>query len=227
MATALPPQGSTATATDEGPASGVHAHGLAFRYPGRVLWENLDMDAAPGEFVALLGESGSGKTTLLSCLASFEKPAEGRLDVFGVQPAELRGRHLREYRRRTVGFAFQNAGVVASWTVRQNLEVGGVRVDASSAEVQEAFDAFALDIARLESPVHQLSGGEQQRVGLIRLALRKTPLLLMDEPTAALDDGNTARVVTFIDRHRSRGGVAIVATHDARLIGHADNTLHL
>lgn len=213
--------------TSPPPAGGVAASALAYELPGRTLWSDLTLSIAAGEFAALLGQSGSGKTTLLQCLGGLLPPSAGSLDVFGIDPAALRGRDLRRFRREVVGFAFQSAGVVASWTVRKNLEVAGFRTAAQPDTVKHALSRFALSTELLGTPVHLLSGGEQQRVGLARLALHRPQLLLMDEPTSALDDENTERVLDYVAEHCSNGGVAVIATHDPRLITSADTQLRL
>lgn len=205
----------------------IQATDLAFEYPNRLVWHDLTFSFDAGSCVALVGQSGSGKTTLLQCLGSLAKPSSGSLDVFGVRPATLTGSSLRRFRRESVGFAFQNAGVVASWSVKKNLEVGGFRLTSNQDRVKEVFDRFALDLSLLDSPVYRLSGGEQQRVGIIRLALRRPQLLLMDEPTSALDDVNTDRVIDFLSEHCAGGGIAVVATHDPRLIDRSNATMRL
>lgn len=111
--------------------------------------------------------------------------------------------------------------------MRQNLDIAGYSVAQHEAEVRTVFERFSLPYSHLDRPVFQLSGGEQQRVGLIRLALRKTPLVLLDEPTAALDDANTTRVIDFVTHHCTHGGIAVIATHDPRLVEHADTSILL
>ncbi|MBM7051655.1 ABC transporter ATP-binding protein [Rothia sp. ZJ1223] len=200
---------------------------LGFSYPAIALWENISFEAPSGSFIALRGHSGSGKTTLLQCLGGLEKPTAGDIKFDNINPAHLKGKSRRDFLRTKVSFAFQNSGLVASWTVRQNLDIAGYKVAEHKAEAQEAFERFNLDYDYLDRPVFQLSGGEQQRVGLIRLALRHTPLVLLDEPTAALDDDNAGRVVDFVNQHCAKGGIAVIATHDARLVEHADVSIIL
>ena len=203
------------------------ARGLTFEYPGRTLWQDLSFTATPGSFIVVVGESGSGKTTLLQTLGGLERPTAGTLHVLGDEPAKLGGRAKRDFLRNKVGFFFQNAGVVASWSVRKNLEVGGYQLRDDLERAREIFQRFNLPFEFINSPVNRLSGGEQQRVGLIRLALRQPPVLLLDEPTAALDDKNAERVTDFLTSHIGAGGIAIVATHDARVTKYANLTLQL
>lgn len=206
---------------------GIQAENLSFKYPGRTVWQDVSFTVAPGSLTALLGESGSGKTTLLQCLGSLERPTEGTLTVHGHPMSALRGAALRQFRRTHVGFVFQNAGLVASWSVRKNIEVGGYRVNNDPQHARAVFDHFGLSFNFLDTAAHRLSGGEQQRVALIRLALRRPPLMLLDEPTSALDDENSHRVTDFLRDHCDAGGIAVVATHDARVINHVDQRVQL
>lgn len=206
----------------------VTVRGLGYEFPSRVLWRNLSFEMAAGGLLALRGQSGTGKTTLLQCIGSLEQPTAGTISVAGVSVNDLRGRDQRRFLRNAVGFVFQNSGLVASWTVRKNLEVSGVAASESSRgkpltpEALEIFEHFGLPPDLANTPVFRLSGGEQQRVAMMRLALQRPAVLLLDEPTSALDDVNTARLLSFVDTHRRNGGSAIIATHDARVIAHAD-----
>ncbi|WOQ15453.1 ABC transporter ATP-binding protein [Raineyella sp. W15-4] len=207
--------------------AGIAGHDLEFAYPGRVLWRGLDVEIEPGMVTAVCGQSGSGKTTFLQCLGSLEKMTSGELVVCGTGMAALRGGSRRRFLRETVGFLFQNFGLVASWSVRKNLEVGGYRFSRDLSGIEEVFDRFDLPIALLSTPAYRLSGGEQQRVALIRLALRQPRILLMDEPTSALDDENTTRLNDFVTDHCRSGGIAVIATHDARVVERADLIIRL
>lgn len=207
---------------------GVSVDGASYEFPGRVLWHDVTFSVASGQVLALRGQSGSGKTTLLQCVGSLERPTSGEITVAGARVGHLRGRQHRRFLRESVGFVFQNAGLVASWSVRKNLEISGARLSerrdgsALSSAAVDVFDQFALSPSLISTPVLRLSGGEQQRIALVRLALRRPTVLLLDEPSSALDDANTDRLLTFIDRHCRAGGSAVIATHDMRVIERAD-----
>lgn len=200
---------------------------LAFEFADRTLWTGLQRTVRAGQLIALRGESGAGKTTLLQCLGSLMRPTGGALWVYGANVIGLRGREKRDYLRNSVGFLFQNAGLVASWTVRKNLAVGGITRNVTSSEVGDTCERFLLARSLLDTPVYRLSGGEQQRVGAIRLALQDPQLLLMDEPTSALDDENAAHLLGFVSERCRRGRTAIIATHDPRVLAHADGVIDL
>lgn len=111
--------------------------------------------------------------------------------------------------------------------MRKNVEIGGYRIKDDPERAREIIESFGLPFDFLDIPAHRLSGGEQQRVGLIRLALRRPPLMLLDEPTAALDDENSHRVTDFLRGHCRTGGIAVVATHDARVVEHVTDDIKL
>lgn len=225
------------SSSDDGTAlrrlhGGFSVRGLAYEFPGRTLWQNLDIDVHDGELVALRGESGSGKTTLLQCIGALDRPTAGEIAVGDVRVALLRGKTKRLFLRNTVGFAFQNSGLVASWSVRKNLEIAGAKVGGTKARslsprAEAVFEHFRFSPDAIDTPAFRLSGGEQQRVSLMRLALQRPDLLILDEPSSALDDDNTDRLLSFIDQHVSVGGSAMVATHDARIIAHTDHEVML
>lgn len=205
---------------------------IAYEFPGRVLWSGIDFDVRAGELVVLRGQSGSGKTTLLQCVGALDRPATGDITVAGTSVTGLHGKAKREFLRHTVGFSFQNSGLVASWSVRKNLEIGGAKVSgekgrAMSNRARAIFEHFHFSPEAVDTPAFRLSGGEQQRVSIMRLALRRPDLLLLDEPSSALDDENTERLLSFIGEHRHAGGSALVATHDARVIACADHEITL
>ncbi len=208
----------------------VDAQAIELTHPGRTLWKDLSFHVHPGELLVIRGQSGSGKTTLLHCIGSLAKCTAGGISVCGKDVSTLRGARHRRFLRHDVGFVFQNAGLVPAWSVRRNIELAGVTLGPKrslSAAAAHAFDDFALATELIDVPAYRLSGGEQQRVALIRLALRKPRVLLLDEPSSALDDANTNRLLTFIDRHLDTGGVGVVATHDSRVIERAHRELHL
>ncbi|MFW0108051.1 ABC transporter ATP-binding protein [Rothia sp. P7181] len=200
---------------------------LSFSFPGRTLWNDLSFTARSQEYVVITGESGSGKTTLLQCLGSLEKPTSGRIFYNDVEVSALKGKEQRSFLRNHVSFVFQNSGLVPSWNVRKNLEFGGFKVEEHQEQVYRACERFGLNTQLLDTPAYQLSGGEQQRIGIIRAAVRETPLILLDEPTAALDDYHAQCVLDFLQEHCRNGGIAIVVTHDYRVIEQTNSRVHL
>ena len=187
---------------------------LTKSYGDRTLWRNLSFTADAGDLVALTGASGSGKSTLLHCLALLEPATAGRVLVDGTDLTRLRAGGARRFRRDSLGFLFQGYALVENASVRANLElaVGGVR-RARRAPLEDALERVGLG-GRGDEPVYRLSGGEQQRVALARLLVRRPRLVLADEPTGSLDAENGRRVIASLQMMAADGCAVVVATHD-------------
>lgn len=184
-----------------------------------------------GEACVLLGPSGSGKTTLLSILGCLLTPTSGRLTIEGAQVPHDSPARLSLLRSRKIGFVFQHAQLLPFLSVRENLEVIGKNAGLERQEMRRRID-YLLDrlcIAALggRKPA-QLSGGQRQRAAIARALLHRPPILLADEPTAALDWQNgRAAVELLIEQARAEAALLIVVTHDTRLVDRFDRALHL
>jgi putative ABC transport system ATP-binding protein len=185
------------------------------------LWSGLSFRVDRGEMLALTGPSGAGKSTLLNCLGLLERVDSGAIQVGGRSITNLRAAGRRRFRRDTVGYLFQNYALIENASVDANLAVAGRREAFASA-----LRAVGLD-GRGPEPVHRLSGGEQQRVAVARLLVRKPAVILADEPTAALDTDNTDLVLTLLRELADGGCAVVVATHSKEVEGRCDNALAL
>ncbi|MFV2199184.1 ABC transporter ATP-binding protein, partial [Nocardiopsis sp. LOL_012] len=163
---------------------------LSKSFGPRTLWQGLDLDLPPGQVLALTGPSGAGKTTLLNCLGLLESPTGGTIAYQGRDLTRLRAGGRRRFRRDHLGYLFQNYALMENATVRENLDVA--RRDRPAQA--EALERVGL-AGRAKERVHHLSGGEQQRVALARLLVKRPSLVLADEPTGALDEGNGRMVI--------------------------------
>jgi len=185
------------------------------------LWSGLSFSVERGEMLALTGPSGAGKSTLLNCLGLLERVDSGTIRVGGRSVTNLQAAGRRRFRRDTLGYLFQNYALIENASVDANLAVAGRR---------EAF-AAALRAVGLEGrgpePVYQLSGGEQQRLAVARLLVKKPTVVLADEPTAALDTDNTDLVLTLLRELAEGGCTVVVATHSKEVEGHCDSALTL
>lgn len=191
----------------------------------------VDVPAAvfrPGTVSAVTGASGVGKSTLLRLVGGVERPLPGVVRVDGADLGTLSDRRMRRFRRETVAFVPQDAGLVASWTVRENLALAMRAVPQRPVgRPRGAVEACAaLDVDHLlDAGVHTLSGGERQRVALARVLVRCPALVLLDEPSAALDAANTERVLRLVDELGSAGATVVVATHDPLVVQAADQVV--
>ena len=187
----------------------------------------MDLHAAPGERLAIMGPSGAGKTTLLMLMAGLERATSGTVRVAGHDLSVLGEDALAAFRRDNVGIVFQGFHLVPAMTALENaalsLEFAG-RADAFD-RAREALDAVGLG-HRLEHFPAELSGGEQQRVALARALAPKPRLLLADEPTGNLD-GETGGKVMDLLFSLSGGMTVVLVTHDAGLAGRCGRVAHL
>lgn len=187
----------------------------------RVVVDDASFDVERGEWVVLRGPSGSGKTTLLALVGAMLRPTTGEVLLEGEPTSRLRDAHRAEVRRSTVGFVFQDLQLIEDLSVTDNVLLPfvpvGVRAEHRSraASLLERFGIGELAHAR----AGQLSGGERQRVAIARALLGDPKLLLLDEPTAHLDDARAAQLLEQIAAIAADGRAVVTATHDARVTG--------
>src|SRR5438477_7712800 len=177
---------------------------------------NLDVDA--GEFIAFMGPSGSGKTTLLNLLGGLDLPSEGSITVAGDEITRMSARKLTAWRARHVGFVFQMYNLIPVLTAFQNVELPLLLTHLSKAERRRHVET-ALAVVGLADRMHhyprQLSGGQEQRVGIARAIVADPTFLLCDEPTGDLDRKSADEVVELLDRLvREYGKTVLMVTHD-------------
>lgn len=183
---------------------------LTKSFDDKVLFSNFNLHIQTGDFVIFSGPSGCGKTTLLNMIGAIEEIEDGSIVIDGIDIRNKKN-HLTFFRKK-VGFLFQNFALVDNKTVKENLQL--VRKDArTSVSIDEALDRVGLK-DKLNKKVYTLSGGEQQRVALARLMLKKCDIILADEPTGSLDRGNAEVVLHILKKLNEEGKTIILVTHD-------------
>jgi len=190
---------------------------------------NLDVDA--GDFVAFMGPSGSGKTTLLNLLGGLDVPSAGSVIVAGDEITHMSARKLTAWRARHVGFVFQMYNLIPVLTAFQNVELPLLLTSLSKAERRRHVET-ALAVVALGDRMHhyprQLSGGQEQRVGIARAIVADPTFLLCDEPTGDLDRKSADEILDLLDRLvRDHGKTALIVTHDPLAAERARIVLHL
>ena len=183
----------------------------------------VDLSVAPGEIVAIVGPSGAGKSSLLAVAGGLIEPTSGTVSLGGTKLAGLSRRQLTELRRTQIGFVFQTSNLVpalkASDQLRLPLTFGKV---TDPRDPQELLEEVGM-LHKAKRRPHQLSGGERQRLGIARALVTRPQLLLVDEPTAALDRQRSQDVVALLARETKTQGVAtIMVTHDHDVLHHCD-----
>jgi putative ABC transport system ATP-binding protein len=190
---------------------------------------NLDVDA--GEFIAFMGPSGSGKTTLLNLLGGLDVPSEGSVTVAGDEITRMSGRKLTAWRSRHVGFVFQMYNLIPVLTAFQNVELPLLLTSLSKAQRRQHVET-ALEVVGLADRMNhyprQLSGGQEQRVGIARAIVADPTFLLCDEPTGDLDRKSADEALDLIDRLvREYGKTVLMVTHDPLAAERAHVVLYL
>ena len=193
-------------------------HALEFRYPQAAVLSLPDVRLASGEHCLLLGPSGCGKTTLLHLAAGLLKPSDGAVVVGGTDLGSLKGTALDRFRGRHIGIVFQRLHLIPSLTVLQNLVsaqyCAGLALDEGAARA--ALSRLGLENKASALP-GQLSQGQAQRASIARAIVNRPRLILADEPTSSLDDGNAMLVLDLlVEQARACQAVLLIATHDAR-----------
>ncbi|MBC8011290.1 MAG: ABC transporter ATP-binding protein [Burkholderiales bacterium] len=185
-----------------------------------------DFDARLGELMMLVGPSGCGKTTLLSILAGTLAADAGEINVLGYRLGTLDQAALTRFRRRHVGFIFQQFNLIPTLSVWENVAVPlliqGVSLSDAEARASEMLAAVGLKGRERERP-GKLSGGQQQRVAIARALVHRPPLLICDEPTSALDSHSGRQVMELISTFaREPHRTVVIVTHDPRIYRYAD-----
>lgn len=194
--------------------------GLRYRYAQGHTLAFADMQLDVGQHLLLRGASGSGKSTLLALLAGLLSPSEGQVEMAGTALHAASARQRDAWRGATLGFVPQRLHLSAALSVEENLALPFISVGlaADRARADELLALLGLGDLRRRLP-HQLSVGQAQRVALARALMRRPKLLLADEPSASLDDANTAQVLDLLlDAAAGQGATLVVATHDARVV---------
>jgi len=205
--------------------------GLVKRFGNRTVLDQLALDVAAGEYVAIIGESGSGKSTLLNLIAGLEQPDAGSVVVDGANLAAMNDDDRTLTRRARLGFVFQSFHILPHLTVQQNVELPlvllGVAREPRSARSAELLAAVGLG-DRSSSMPRELSGGEMQRVAVARALVHRPALILADEPTGNLDPDTAQTVLNLLAREvRSHGAGGVIVTHSEIAARSADRVVVL
>ena len=181
---------------------------------------NIDLEINSGEFVFVVGSSGAGKSTLMKLLYSEEKPSSGIVSIGGINIANIKSNKIPNLRR-CMGIVFQDYKLLQNQTVFDNvayvLRTLGISSREINARVQGALKIVGL-YEKMNATPAELSGGEQQRVGIARAIVNGPPLLIADEPTGNLDPQNSMEIMQILDQINQRGITVIVSTHDNNMV---------
>lgn len=193
--------------------------------------DNVSLDVEEGEFVSLMGASGTGKSTLLNLVASIDHPDGGTITVGGTEITKLSRTKLARWRAANVGYIFQTHNLIPVLTAYENVELPLLLLPMSRAERQERVDVAlsAVDLAdRADHFPRQLSGGQEQRVGVARAIVAHPTIVVADEPTGNLDDDTSAQILRLLERINEELGVTLLmVTHDPEAAAIAGRQLRM
>ena len=183
-----------------------------------------------GEFTAVMGESGSGKTTLLNLLASFDRPTGGEIILNGLSFQNIREKDLASYRRKNLGFVFQDFNLLDTLSVKDNiflpLVLAGVKPEEMKKRVMPLAKVLRIDDLMEKFP-YEISGGQKQRTAIARALITEPRLVLADEPTGALDSRASNELLNMFEQINRAGQTILMVTHSTKAASHAGRVLFI
>jgi putative ABC transport system ATP-binding protein len=193
--------------------------------------KNLNITINQGDFTVIMGNSGSGKSTLLYTLSGMDRPTLGSISVDGEEISKYSNDQLAIVRRKKCGFIFQNNYLNSTMSVIDNIMVNGLLVSRDKRSVAERTRNLLLKAGLSKEVFHkyptQLSGGEAQRVALVRGLINNPKLLFADEPTGALNSANTINVLDILTEVNEQGQTVVMVTHDMKAARRGKRVLYL
>ena len=193
--------------------------------------KGVQLDIPKGDFLALMGPSGSGKTTLLNLMGGLDKPSSGSIQVDGTDIVGLSGGQLSRWRSHHIGFVFQLYNLLPVLTAERNVDLPLLLTKLSKAERRKRVGIALKVVGLADRAKHyprQLSGGQEQRVGIARAIVTDPTLLLCDEPTGDLDRKSGDEILDLLQAlNQQHGKTIVMVTHDPRAAERARRTLHL
>ncbi len=192
--------------------------------------DEVDLEVAAGEAVAVMGPSGCGKSTLLHLLGGLDRPSDGELWLGDRRIDQLSERKLAEMRRHDVGFVFQAFHLMDELTAQENVELPALLAGRSPRQARRRARALLEEVGLADRARHlpcALSGGQRQRVAIARALANEPRLVLADEPTGNLDSTATLEVLRLFERLHARGLTLVIVTHDERIAATADRLVSM
>lgn len=189
--------------------------------------DEVSLTVLPGEFTAVVGPSGSGKSSLLAIAGALSRPDSGTVRVHGTDLGTLSRSATTRFRLRNIGFVFQSGNLLPALTAADQLRLAGRLAGDRRVDANGLLASVGMDHRAGHRP-GQLSGGERQRVGIARALVNSPSLLLVDEPTAALDRRRSHEVVQLLaDRAHTADVAVVMVTHDRDVLEHCDRVLEM
>ncbi len=193
--------------------------------------KNIDLQLYKGDFTVIMGASGAGKSTLLYALSGMDAPSLGTISFNGTVISDLNSDQLAVFRREHCGFVFQQIYLIDTMSVMDNVLASGLLVNKNKKGVisraKELFEAVDIDAATQKKFPTQISGGEAQRVGMVRALINSPEILFADEPTGALNSKTGRHVLDVLTKFNEAGQSVVMVTHDIRSARRGNRILYL
>ncbi|WP_207694620.1 hypothetical protein DOK67_0000404 [Enterococcus sp. DIV0212c] len=197
----------------------LRVNNIGKKYKDKYIFENLSFTVESGTMIGIVGDSGCGKTTLLNCIGQLEELTHGSIVFKG---DIISKKNKKNFFKNEAGFLFQNFALIENETVKNNLEI----VSNDEKKMISLLKKQGIE-ELLHSKVYKLSGGEQQRVALVRLLLKDPKIIFADEPTASLDNKNGEFVMQVLKNLSKQGKIVLVVTHNHEFIKYFDRVINL
>ena len=196
-------------------------------YRENQIFDNLNLKVEKGEFLGIKGESGTGKSTLLNIIGLLEE-CEGKVNIEGKEISYKDTKEVRKLLRNKIGYLFQNFALIDDLTVYENLKIvlDSVSKKEGRMLILQELKRVGLDDI-LDKKIFQLSGGEQQRVAIVRLILHKSEIILADEPTGSLDRKNAKIIMDLLKEFHNQGKTIIMVSHDESAFSNCSRVINL
>jgi putative ABC transport system ATP-binding protein len=210
-----------------GKMSQIKLKNITKSFRGKKIFDNLNLEVEKGEFLGIKGESGTGKSTLLNIIGLLEE-CQGKVIIEGKEISCKDTKEVRKLLKNKIGYLFQNYALIDDLTVYENLKIvleGVSKKEGRELILQELNKLGLGDI--LDKKIFQLSGGEQQRVAIVRLILHKSEIILADEPTGSLDRKNAQIIMNLLKEFQNQGKTIIMVTHDESAILYCSRVINL
>lgn len=193
--------------------------------------QKIDLSVDEGEFVAIMGPSGSGKTTLLNCIGTLDKGSSGTILLNGAEPAHYSKEKLAEFRRQNLGFIFQSYNLLAPLSVEENillpLTLDRKNLQESQIKAEKIMDLLGISSLK-NKRIHEISGGQAQRVAIGRALIHSPKLILADEPTGNLDSKAAGDVMNILQEMNKKEKVTtLMVTHDPNSASYSSRVIFI
>lgn len=200
------------------------------KFDNNTVINNISFDINQGEMVSIVGTSGKGKTTLLNMMGLISKTSSGSIKILGKEICGINSKKAMLLRRKVIGYLFQNYGLVddesVAWNLKLALSYKKLSKKEKDKKINDILEKFNMSALKSKK-IYQLSGGEQQRVAIMRLILQDCDIILADEPTGSLDSQNRDKVISYLRKLNNLGKTVVIVTHDMVVANECDRIISI